>query len=114
MLDRDTGSRLGITPALINQTLYDSYGQRQISTMFTQLNQYHVILEVEPEFRDHPVDLRDLFIRSGVATAASPSTNTGVVAGGLAVGTSGRSPMALRQRRRSTTRHGVGERDHTV
>jgi multidrug efflux pump len=94
VLDRDTGSRLGITPALIDQTLYDSYGQRQISTMFTQLNQYHVILEVEPEFRDHPVDLRDLFIRSGVATAASPSTNTGVVAGGLAVGTSGPSANA--------------------
>jgi multidrug efflux pump len=91
VLDRDTGSRLGITPALIDQTLYDSYGQRQISTMFTQLNQYHVILEVEPEFRDHPVDLRDVFIRSGVATAASPSANTAVVAGGLAVGTSGRS-----------------------
>jgi multidrug efflux pump len=94
VLDRDTGSRLGITPALIDQTLYDSYGQRQISTMFTQLNQYHVILEVEPEFRDHPVDLRDLFIRSGVATAGSPSTNTGVVAGGLAVGTSGPSATA--------------------
>jgi len=91
IFDRDTASRLGITPAFIDQTLYNSYGQRQISTMFTQLNQYHVILEVEPEFRDHPLDLRDLFIRSGVATA-SPS-NTGVVNGGLTIGTVGRSAV---------------------
>jgi multidrug efflux pump len=93
VFDREAGSRLGITPAMIDQTLYDSYGQRQISTMFTQLNQYHVILELEPQFRDHPLDLRDLFIRSGVATTSSPATNTGVVSGGLAVGTSGRSPV---------------------
>jgi multidrug efflux pump len=63
--DRDTASRLGITPAFIGQTLYDSYGQRQISTMFTQLNQYHVILEVEPQFRDHPSDLRDFLYPLG-------------------------------------------------
>jgi multidrug efflux pump len=93
VFDRETGSRLGITPAFIDQTLYDSYGQRQISTMFTQLNQYHVILEVEPQFRDHPGDLRDLYIRSGVATGSSSSASTGVVSGGLAVGTAGRSPV---------------------
>jgi multidrug efflux pump len=91
VIDRDAASRLGITPAFIDQTLYDSYGQRQISTMFTQLNQYHVILELEPQFREHTVDLRDLFIRSGIATAPSPSTNIGVVSGGLAGGTSGRA-----------------------
>ena len=50
-LDRDTASRLGITPQMIDDTLYDAFGQRQISTMFTQLNQYHVVLEVEPELR---------------------------------------------------------------
>jgi len=93
VIDRDAASRLGITPAFIDQTLYDSYGQRQISTMFSQLNQYRVILELEPQFRAHGVDLRDLFVRSGVATAPSPSTNIGVVAGGLAGNTSGRSPV---------------------
>ena len=51
MIDRDTASRLGITPQSIDDTLYDAFGQRQVSTMFTQLNQYHVVLEVEPEFR---------------------------------------------------------------
>jgi len=91
--DRDTASRLGITPAFIGQMLYDSYGQRQISTMFTQLNQYHVILEVEPQFRDHPSDLRDFYIRSGVASGSTPATNPNVVSSGLAVGTAGRSPV---------------------
>ena len=50
-IDRDTASRLGILPATIDNTLYDAYGQRQVSTMFTQLNQYHVVLEVNPQFQ---------------------------------------------------------------
>jgi multidrug efflux pump len=78
VFDRNTAFRLGITPATIDQTLYDSYGQRQISTMFTQLNQYHVVLEVDPSFGRSPLDLRDLYIRSGVAGS------TGLVAGGTA------------------------------
>ena len=53
-IDRDTASRLGITPQMIDDTLYDAFGQRQVSTMFTQLNQYHVVLEVEPEFQQNP------------------------------------------------------------
>ena len=75
--DRVTASRLGITPSAIDQTLYDAYGQRQVSTMFTQLNQYHVVLEVKPHFHDAPVDLRALFVRTG----ATP-INSSVVAGG--------------------------------
>ena len=75
--DRVTASRLGITPSAIDQTLYDAYGQRQVSTMFTQLNQYHVILEVQPTFHSTPLDLRALFIRTG----ATP-INSSVVAGG--------------------------------
>jgi multidrug efflux pump len=76
--DRDTASRLGITPAAIDQTLYDSYGQRQVSTMFTQLNQYHVVLELKPGFQEGPVDLQHLYMRSGGASAA------GIVSGGTA------------------------------
>ena len=56
-IDRDTASRLGITPSMIDQTLYDAYGQREVSTMFTQLNQYHVVLEVKPGFQQDPLDL---------------------------------------------------------
>jgi multidrug efflux pump len=79
VFDRDTAARLGITPSTIDQTLYDAYGQREVSTIFTQLNQYHVVLEVKPSFRQDPVDLRNLFIRTG---AGSTATAAGLVAGG--------------------------------
>jgi multidrug efflux pump len=81
VFDRDTAARLGITPATIDQTLYDAYGQREVSTIFTQLNQYHVVLEVKPSFRQNPADLRNLFIRTG---AGSSNTAAGLVAGGSA------------------------------
>ena len=55
--DRETASRLGITPTAIDQTLYDAYGQRQVSTMFTQLNQYHVVLELLPGFQRNPAGI---------------------------------------------------------
>jgi multidrug efflux pump len=64
VIDRDTASRLGITPQQIDDALYDAFGQRQVSTMFTQLNQYHVVLEVAPNFRDHPADLNNIYVRS--------------------------------------------------
>ena len=63
-IDRATASRLGITPQMIDDTLYDAYGQRQVSTIFTQLNQYRVVQEVKPDFQQHPKDLKDIYIRS--------------------------------------------------
>jgi multidrug efflux pump len=80
VFDRDTASRLGITPSAIDNTLYDAYGQREVSTMFTQLNQYHVVLEVKPGFQNNPVELRNLFIRS----AAGTTGGSGLVSGGSA------------------------------
>ncbi|MGA2131860.1 MAG: efflux RND transporter permease subunit [Bryobacteraceae bacterium] len=77
--DRETAYRLGITPSEIDQTLYDAYGQRQVSTMFTQLNQYHVVLEVDPKFEKNPLNLRDLYIRTGMGPSANAS---GMVSGG--------------------------------
>jgi multidrug efflux pump len=64
VIDRLTASRLGITPQMIDDTLYDAFGQRQVSTIFTQLNQYHVVLEVAPEFQRNPHALDDIYIRS--------------------------------------------------
>jgi len=64
VIDRSTASRLGITPQLIVDTLYSAYGQRQVSTMYTQLNQYRVVLEVMPEFQSGPQGLQFLDIRS--------------------------------------------------
>ncbi|HEY2388573.1 MAG TPA: MdtB/MuxB family multidrug efflux RND transporter permease subunit [Candidatus Binatia bacterium] len=64
VIDRDTASRLGITPQAIDDTLYDAFGQRQVSTMYTQLNQYHVVMEVEPHFARSPEALRDIYVRA--------------------------------------------------
>jgi multidrug efflux pump len=83
VLDRATASRFGITSSAIDQTLYDAYGQREVSTMFTQLNQYHVVLEVQPGFDRRPLDLRDLYIRSGMT-----GTSAGTVSGGSSATTS--------------------------
>jgi len=63
-IDRDTASRLGIFPADIDNTLYDAFGQRQVSTIFTQLNQYHVVLEVSNNFQQNPSSLKDIYVRS--------------------------------------------------
>jgi multidrug efflux pump len=73
VFDRKTASRLGITTSSIDQTLYDAYGQREVSTMFTQLNQYHVILEVKPSFGKSPAGLDSLFIHAGAVVPNAPS-----------------------------------------
>jgi len=71
MIDRVTASRLGIAPYTVDNTLYDAYGQRQISTMYTQLNQYHVILETSPDFRQDPANLSKLYIQSSASSGGS-------------------------------------------
>ncbi len=63
-IDRDTASRLGILPADIDNTLYDAFGQRQVSTIYTQLNQYHVVLEVANSFQQNPDALKNIYVRS--------------------------------------------------
>ena len=63
-VDRDTASRLGITAQMIDDTLYDAFGQRQVSTIYTQLNQYHVIMEVAPQYWQSPDTLKDLYVTS--------------------------------------------------
>jgi multidrug efflux pump len=63
-IDRDTASRLGIQPQAIDDVLYDAFGQRQVSIIFTQLNLYRVILEVEPEFQKNPDALRQIYVKT--------------------------------------------------
>ena len=79
VIDRPTASRLGIAPTTIDNTLYDAFGQRQINTMYTQLNQYHVILESEPQFQLDPNKLNKLYIQSNSAatTTGAPASTTG-------------------------------------
>jgi multidrug efflux pump len=63
-IDRDTASRMGVTPQNIDDTLYDAFGQRQVSTIYTQLNLYRVILEVKPEYQENPSALNLLYVRT--------------------------------------------------
>jgi len=80
--DRLTASRMGITPQAIDTTLYDAFGQSQVSTMFTSLNQYHVVLEVAPQFWQSPQSLNDVYVKSvtggqvplGAITKFEPTT----------------------------------------
>jgi multidrug efflux pump len=64
MYDRETASRLGITPQMIDNSLYEAFGQSQVSTMFTAINQYHVVLEVDPKFWQSPTELDNVYIRA--------------------------------------------------
>jgi multidrug efflux pump len=75
-MDRKTASRLGITPQMLDDTLYDAFGQRQISIMFTQLNQYRVVLEIDPAFQTDPGRLKDVFVRSASGGAVPLSAFT--------------------------------------
>jgi multidrug efflux pump len=68
VIDRDTAARLGIAMADIDNTLYDAFGQRQISTIFTQLNQYHVVMEVGQNFANNPTNLNSLYVKSSNGT----------------------------------------------
>ena len=83
VIDRVTASRLGIAPSTVDTTLYDAYGQRQISTMYTQLNQYHVILETDPAFQKNPSRLQDLYIQTNASAGGSgPGASSSFAASG--------------------------------
>ncbi|HKS22213.1 MAG TPA: efflux RND transporter permease subunit, partial [Thermoanaerobaculia bacterium] len=77
VVDRNTASRLGVTPQMIDDTLYDAFGQRQVSTIFTQLNQYHVVLEADPKLQLSPDALKHIYVHAapgGGGTASSGGT----------------------------------------
>ncbi len=95
VIDRVTASRLGIAPSTIDNALYDAFGQRQINTMYTQVNQYHVVLEAEPEFQKDPNKLNHFYIQSnasfgasGAAAASSFASSGSASAGSNALTTS--------------------------
>ena len=95
VIDRDTASRLGILPAAIDNTLYDAFGQRQVSTIFTQLNQYHVVLEVDPQFQQNPDSLKDIYVKSsnGTQVPLSAFTHLEQKTSALAVNHQGQFPV---------------------
>jgi multidrug efflux pump len=92
IIDRVTASRLGIAPSTIDNTLYDAFGQRQINTMYTQVNQYHVVLESDPQFQLDPNKLNHLYIQSN---ASANATGTGASTSFAASGASAAGSNAL-------------------
>src|SRR5208283_3985655 len=73
VIDRDTASRLGITTAAIDSVLYDAFGQREVSTMYTALNQYFVVMEVDPRYQLSPDSLNGIFIKANNVVGATTS-----------------------------------------
>src|SRR3984885_11012460 len=97
-IDRVSASRLGIAPSTLDQTLYDAFGQRQINTMYTQLNQYHVIMEAQPNFTIDPVQLNKIYIQgnaSSGATGAAASTSFSASASATAGSNATTTPALL-------------------
>jgi multidrug efflux pump len=95
-IDRSTASRLGIGPQTIDDTLYDAFGQRQVSTMFTQLNQYRVVLEVQHDFRQNLAGLRDIYVRGasgGPVVPLSAVTRVEETTAPLAIARQGQFPV---------------------
>ena len=94
VIDRVTASRLGITPQAIDNALYDAFGQRQIATLFTQLSQYHLILEALPEFQKDPSRLKDIYVKSSSGGAVPLSAFTHFASGTapLAINRQGQFP----------------------
>ncbi len=89
VIDRDTASRLGIVVSLIDSTLYDAFGQRQVSTIYSAVNQYHVVMEVDPRYWQDPAILKDLYVSTA---GASPS---GTAISNAVAGTVARNPAPL-------------------
>src|ERR1700761_6940504 len=85
VIDRDTASRLGITPAQIDNTLYDAFGQRQVSTIYSAINQYHVVMEIDPRYTQYPASLNEIYVST--TGAAAPGTATTNAPGGTTVAT---------------------------
>jgi multidrug efflux pump len=97
VIDRGTASRLGIAPSTIDNTLYDAFGQRQINTMYTQVNQYHVILESDPQFQQDPDKLSHLYIQANASsgTSGAAAASSFAASGSSAAGSNALTGSAL-------------------
>jgi multidrug efflux pump len=97
-IDRDTAARLGVTPAQIDNTLYDAFGQRQVSVIYSAINQYHVVMEIDPRYTRDPTSLKDIYVStSGGGAAGTATTNLpgGTVTGATAGRTASSSTTAM-------------------
>src|ERR1700744_2703973 len=108
VIDRDAAAQLGITVSQIDNTLYDAFGQRQVSTIYVARNQYHVIMEVAPQYWQNPETLKDVYVStSGGSVGGSQATNA--VAGAVvASGTSASANSANAQAARNLATNSIG------
>ena len=94
-IDRDTTARLGISPLQIDNTLYDAFGQRQVSVIYSAINQYHVVMEIDPRYTQYPDFLRDVYVATSGATPAGTAT-TNAPAGNVTAATTNGTPATAR------------------
>jgi multidrug efflux pump len=107
VIDRDKVAQLGITVSQVDNTLYDAFGQRQVSTIYVARNQYHVIMEVAPQYWQNPETLKDVWIStSGASVGGSQSTNA--VAGTISVGKAAAATSANAQAARNLANNSIG------
>ena len=106
VIDRDSAARLGLTPSQIDNTLYDAFGQRQVSTIYSALNQYHVVMEVAPRYWQSPATLDDLFV-STYGGSPSDTSTTNAVPGSVVAQTSPGTVSSVATASTSTTSTGA-------
>jgi multidrug efflux pump len=94
VIDRATASRLNITPSEIDNTLYDAFGQRQVSTIYNALNQYHVVMELAPQYLQSPAFLKQIYVSTSGGTASGTS-QTNAPAGTVSIGNTGTAASAV-------------------
>ncbi len=114
VIDRATASRFGVTPQTIDNTLYDAFGQRQINTLYTQVNQYHVILEAEPQFQQNPNQLNNLYVQSTTTNGTAPPAAGGSNTAGSSSGAGAASTAATTSLLSGTSSTGVGTSSSTT
>jgi multidrug efflux pump len=113
VIDRDAVAQLGITVSQVDNTLYDAFGQRQVSTIYVAKNQYHVIMEVAPQYWQNPETLKDVWIStSGASVGGSQSTNA--VAGTVVLGTAASANSANAQAARNLANNSIGATGKTT
>jgi multidrug efflux pump len=111
VIDRDMASRLGITPAQIDNTLYDAFGQRQVSVIYSAINQYHVVMEIDPRYTQYPASLRDIYVAtsgggaSGTAQSNAPFGNVTTPVKGAASQTAAASSSAAANANNNSARN---------
>jgi multidrug efflux pump len=110
VIDRNTAARLGVTPQVIDDTLYDAFGQRQVSTIFTQLNQYHVVVEVKPNLQRDPSSLKDIYVRP--ATTSQSATSGQASSGSAKPGSTSATAAASAQSTSSSSAVPLGSFTH--